>query len=152
MRTSFRLFILIFGVALATGCSGGLIALHDANEYRQIDKPLSKDQVKESIIEGATNAGWKVEDLEFYIRATYQIRIHTVQVRIRYDDSYFRPEYESSIAMKIRCSKNDKGYIVSGNKNCPGSRQPYSVNANYKIWIDSLVAAIESSLATKQQN
>jgi len=152
MRYPCRLLIILFGVLLIAGCSGGMVALHDVNEYRQIDKPLSKDQVKDSIIEGATNAGWKVEDLEFYIRATYQIRIHTVQVIIRYNDSYFRPEYESSIAMKMRCSKKDKSYIVSGNKDCPGSRLPYSINANYKIWIDSLIAAIESSLATKQQN
>ena len=150
MVTSFRLLILIFGVALTTGCSGGLIALHDVSEVYQIDKSLSEDQIKESILEGAANAGWKVEDLGFYtIRATYQIRIHTVHVNIAYSDSYFRPYYESSIAMKIRCSRKDKGYIVSGKKNCPGYRLPYSINANYKIWIDSLVAAIESSLATK---
>ena len=153
MGTSIRLLILILGVALTASCSGGLVALHDVNNVRQIDKPLSEDQVKESILEGAANAGWQVEDLGFHtIRATYQIRIHTVHVEIGYSDSFFRPYYKSSIAMKMRCSKRDKGYIVSGNKNCPGDQLPYSINANYKIWIDSLVASIESSLATKKQN
>ena len=68
MWISIRLLILIIGVALTSGCSGGLIALHDINGYRQIDKPLSEDQIKESIIEGATNAG--------LIRWSLQLKVH----------------------------------------------------------------------------
>ena len=155
MKYSSRFLILLCGVLLVAGCSGRMVSLWETEYPHPIQDTISKEQVRESIFEGASNAGWVAKDQgNSTILATYQIRIHTVHVNIYYSDEYYfyRIKYESSIAMKMRCSKKDKGYIVSGNKYCPGSRLPYSINANYKIWIDSLIAAIESSLATKQQN
>jgi len=150
MWVSIRLRLVFIGAVLITGCSGSMVPLHEVDNNNIIDKSLTKDQVKDSILEGAKNAGWVAEvQGSSSILATYQIRIHTVQVNIGYSEFYYAPYFKSSIAMKMKCASTDKGHIVSGYKSCPGNSPPYAINANYKIWIDQLNAAIQNSLASK---
>ncbi len=75
MKNSIRLLKIFFVVLLFAGCARPMVALDDVNENHTISKPLTKDQMKESILEGAKYAGWKVRDLDpNTVRATYQIR------------------------------------------------------------------------------
>jgi hypothetical protein len=150
MGHTLRFLLVLCGVLLIAGCSGSMVALHEVNNNHIIDKSLTKDQVKESILEGAKNAGWVAEvQGSSSILATYQIKIHTVQVNIGYSEFYYAPYFKSSIAMKMKCASTDKRHIVSGYKSCPGNFPPYAINANYKNWIDQLNAAIQNSLASK---
>ena len=148
-----RILLTLCGILIIAGCSGSMVSLWETELNHPVQDTNSREQVRESILEGAKNAGWETADLsDTTILATYQIKIHTVHVSIYYSEKYYRPKYKSSIAMKMYCTeweKNKRKYLVSGIKNCPGDRPPYYINANYKIWIDSLVAAIENSLSTK---
>ena len=146
-----RIVLVICGVLIIAGCSGRMVELSETDYLHFIDGTINKEQVRDSILEGAKYAGWEAKDQgNSTILAIYQIRIHTVHVNIYYSDQLYRTSYKTSIAMKMNCSAGEKGkgkYIVSGIENCPGDRPPHYINANYKTWIDSLVAAIEISLA-----
>ena len=154
MGISIRLLKVFFGVLLIAGCARPMVALNDVNENHTINKSLSKNQMKESILEGAKYAGWTVRDLDpDTIQATYQIRSHTVQVQIEYSDSSYSLFYKSSSDMKMYCTKSESdkksGLVVSGIHNCPGNIPPYSIHAAYKTWIDQLNEDIQISLSSK---
>jgi len=154
MKNLIRLLKIFFIVLLIAGCARPMVALDDVNKNHTISKPLTKDQMKESILEGAKYAGWKVRDLDpNTVRATYQIRSHTVHVQIEYTDSSYSLHYKSSNDMKMYCTKSEsdkkKGLVVSGIQNCPGDMPPYSIHAAYKTWIDQLNDDIQTSLASK---
>ena len=148
-----RILSILCGVLFIAGCSGSMVGLYETNGPHFIGGTLNEEQVRESILEGAKNAGWKAEyHGNTTILATYQIRIHTVQVSIDYSDQVYIAQYKSSIAMKMYCTdwdRDNRKHIVSGIENCPNARRPVSINANYKIWIDALVAEIQKSLSTK---
>ncbi len=154
MSFSSRLLILLFGAVIVAGCAGTvpMIALFEVKSSHVLKKSLSDEQIKESIIEGATNAGWVTQDIgNNNILATYRIRAHTVTVKIYYTQETFTAFYESSYLMKIACTRweqrNDK-YRVSGENSCPGNQPPTGIDVNYKTWVESLVASIKRSLAT----
>jgi len=148
-----RIVLAICGVLIIAGCSGRMVELSETENLHFIQGEISKEQVRESILEGAKFAGWETKvEVDSEILASYHIRIHSVYVRIYYTELAYRISYETSIAMKMNCSarEKDKGkYIVSGEKICPENLAPHRINANYKTWIDSLVATIEISLSTK---
>jgi hypothetical protein len=154
MKNLICLLKVFFIVLLIAGCARPMVALKDVNENRTINKPLTKEQIKESILEGAKYAGWKARDQDAdTIQATYQIRSHTVRVQIEYTDSSYSLYYKSSNDMKMYCTKSalDKkeGIVVSGIRNCPGDMPPYAIHAAYKTWIDALNDDIQTSLAGK---
>jgi hypothetical protein len=154
LKNSIRLLKIFFIALLIAGCARPMVALDDVNENHTIDKSLTKDQMKESILEGAKYAGWQVEDQGFdTILATYQIRVHTVHVQIQYTDSSYSLYYKSSNEMKMYCTKKDfdkkKGKVVSGIQNCPGGMPPYAIHGAYQTWVDDLDLDIQTSLASK---
>ncbi len=142
----------IFVMALTVAGCGGVVPLHEVDGTRVFDRELSKEQVKEAIVEGAEKAGWRAKDLgNDKILATYIVRVHTVHVNILYTDSYYSINYNSSIGMKMFCTRNDKekarNLKVSGRATCPGGRGPLYIHGSYKIWVDSLNNAIHFELA-----
>ena len=154
MKNTVRLLIVSFGVVLIAGCAKPMVELQAVNENHIIDKPLTKEQMKASILEGAKYAGWKVQDLgPDTIQATYQIRSHTVHVQIEYTDSNYSLYYKSSNDMKMHCTKSESDkkqrVVVSGIESCPDDMPPYSIHAAYKTWIDDLNGDIQTSLASK---
>ena len=153
-RYSLASFVLPILALLLAGCSGQMVSLYETEYSHPVEYDLSKERIREAIFEGSKTAGWVAEDENSSrILATYQIRIHTVNVSIYYSETYYRTLFRSSIAMKMYCSEREKQnnrHIVSGIRYCPGDRPPTYINANYKLWIDELVAAIDAALATKQ--
>ena len=135
------------------GCSTPMVYLYNVGNYQTIDRALSNEQIKESIIEGASNAGWVTQDLgNNNILATYHIRVHTITVNISYTESAYIASYKSSTSMKIACTTTDYSngkYRVSGKNNCSENQPPKAIHGNYKTWVESLVASIERSLETK---
>jgi hypothetical protein len=153
LKNSIRLLKIFFIASLVAGCAT-MVAVKDVNETHNIVKPLTKEQVKESILEGAKYANWRVQDLgSDTMLATYQIRVHTVKVRIAYTESSYSLHYKSSNEMKMYCTKNDfdkkKGKVVSGIQTCPGDMPPYAIHEAYQTWVDDLNLDIQTSLASK---
>jgi hypothetical protein len=143
------LFVFVM-ISFVIGCSG-MVPLHEVDKSHFVDRSLPKDQVKEAIIEGAETAGWRAKDLGGdMILATYRIRTHMIHVEINYTDTYYATRYKSSNEMKMFCTQRDRDNArnikVSGRQECPGGI-PLYIHGNYKIWVDSLNAAIQSSLA-----
>ena len=154
MKNSIRLLKIFFIVLLVAGCAIPMVSLKDVNETHFIDKPLTTEQVKESILEGAKYANWKVQDLgSGTMLATYQIRVHIVKVRIAYTESSYNLYYKSSNEMKMYCTKQDfdkkVGKVVSGIQDCPDGMPPYAIHEAYQTWVDELNLDIQTSLASK---
>jgi hypothetical protein len=131
-----------------------MVALQDVNKIHVIDKPITKEEVRLSILEGATFAGWSAQELDSdTILATYLLRTHTVNVRIAYTESSYGIRYKSSHDMKMYCTKKDsdkkQGKIVSGVQNCPGGMPPYAIHGAYQTWVDELNRAIQAFLVSK---
>jgi len=150
--TSRSHLLIVFVMALfVAGCSG-MVRLSEVDGQHFVDRPLTKDQVKEAIMEGAQAAGWQAKDLgSDFILATYRIRVHTVHVNIDFTNSYYITHYKITNGMKMFCTELDKdthrNIKVSGRQECPGGIPMY-IHGNYKKWVDSLNAAIQNSLAS----
>jgi len=155
-----RILLILSGVLLIAGCASGrigsmqMIGVYQTNYPHRIQGTIDKEQVRESILEGAKYAGWVVQDQgNDNIFATYDIRAHTVNVNINYREEAYGITYESSTSMKMACTHDEYysgKYRVSGEKNCPENQPPVFIHENYKIWVDSLVASINRSLETRQ--
>ena len=155
MEISIRLLKICFLVLLVSGCAIPMVALQDVSETHVIDKPITKEQMRVSILEGATFASWSAQELDSdTILATYLLRTHTVNVQISYTESSYSIKYKSSHDMKMYCTKNDsdkkQGKIISGAQNCPGDRPPYAIHGAYQTWVDELNRAIQAFLVSKQ--
>jgi hypothetical protein len=156
-----RTLMLLYGVLLVAGCASGgsegaLVGLYEVDDSRIIDGTLTISQIKESILQGAKSVGWEAKDQgNDRILAIFHIRTHTIYINIDYSESLYSTRYRSSIGMKMACSRweNKKfKFKVSGIENCPYDAAPFTIHANYKIWIDRLNAAIQTSLAIEKQN
>ena len=151
MTSRSRLLFVFVMTLLVAGCSG-MVPLYEVDESHFVDGSLTEDQVKEGLIQGAETAGWLAKDLGGdEILATYRIRTHTVHVVINYTDTFYATRYKSSNEMKMFCTRRDRDNArnikISGRQECPGGT-PLYIHGNYKIWMDSLNAAIQSSLAS----
>lgn len=151
MRNSLKLS----AVLLIAGCASvPMIDVWQTNYPHRIEGTMDKQQIGKSILEGAEYAGWVAHDQgNDSIAASYQVRIHTVNVDIRYTEEAYRINYKSSTAMKMACTHSDKSnrrYRVSGKSNCPENQPPVAIHAAYKTWVDSLAASINRSLASRQ--
>lgn len=147
MTTSLRLLFILLMTSFIAGCAGSMVPLKEVDGQHFVERSLTKEQVKEAIMGGAAAAGWRAKDLgSDYILATYQIRTHTVHVKIDFTDVYYTAYYGSSNGMKMFCSEKDKKnhrLIVSNQQSCA----PAYIHGNYKKWMDSLNTAIQNSLA-----
>lgn len=147
------LAIPLCSILLIAGCSGQMVRLSETEHIRPINGVSDLEDVREAVLDGIENAGWVVEsEGSGIIQATYRIRTHTVHVNVFFTSRTYDIRYSSSISMKMYCTEYDKQSLyfqVSGNEFCPGNSPPKYLNANYKIWVDSLVSAIEKSLANK---
>jgi len=116
-----------------------------------IDGSLTDQQVKQAILVGAADAGWRAKDLgNDKILASFSFKTHGVNVEIDYTGSSYSTHYESSYGMKTFCTEHDKKTyktIVSGKADCPDYRPPAYIYMSYKNWVDSLDRSIQSSLA-----
>ncbi len=153
MTTSLRVLFIMTMTLFIAGCTPFMVPLYQVDDSHVVDRPLTKDQVKQAIMDGAENAGWRAKDLgNDKILASFNFKTHAVNVEIDYTDSSYATRYESSYWMKMFCSKQDmkkyQNMIVSGRKDCPGNRPPSYIHKSYKQWMDSLNAAIQNSLAS----
>jgi hypothetical protein len=80
------------------------------------------------------------------ISATYQVRVHTVQVSIPYTAASYDIVYDGSDKMKVLCPPMGKPEIVTGDQACPGDQRPVRIHPNYKTWIDELNTMIVAQL------
>jgi len=123
-------------------------------QFTHLVENRTRQQVEEAIRDGATKAGWVIDGQnEYTFLASYRIRIHTVKVGIHYSGGTYRVNYVSSDAMKMYCTQQDRQtgrYIVTGRDSCVGNMAPQYINANYKLWIDQLTAAIDDALDKMQ--
>jgi len=147
LRVLFILVILFF----AGGCAPFMVPLDEVDSSHAVDGSLSNDQVRDAIIDGAANAGWRTKDLgNDKILASFQFKTHVITVEIDYTASSYATHYESSYWMKMFCTEQDKkkhqNMIVSGQADCPGDRPPAYIHKSYKQWVDSLDRSIQSSL------
>jgi hypothetical protein len=130
-----------------------MVTFHEVKDSHIYKRTFSNEQIKESIIEGSRYAGWETQDQgNNNILATYRIRVHIVTVNIYYTEIEFTALYKSSTLMKMACTQRDyynRWYLESGKSNCVGNRRPVYIQKNYKVWVESLVASIKSSLETR---
>lgn len=136
---------------LIVGCTT-FAPIHDVNN-QPVGRDLTEDQVQKAIKLGAGVAGWRIQDVNpGHILATYNIRVHTVIVDIRYDANSYSINYKDSREMKAYCSKDDKaknqGLIVTGRASCPDGQDPAYIHGNYNDWIRSLDSAIAAAIST----
>jgi hypothetical protein len=131
-----------------------MVTVVDVDGLHLIHKSLTKEQVKEAIIDGAETAGWLTKDIrDGRILATYHVRNHTVHVRIDYINSEYSTSYSSSGGMKVFCSVRDKKthqlkVTVSGKDRCRTGGPAY-IHGNYKVWVDALNVSIQREIAAK---
>ncbi len=153
MTTLLRVLFIMTMTSFIAGCTPFMVPLHQVDDSHVVDRPLTKDQVKDAIMKGAENAGWRAKELENdKILASFNFKTHAINVEIDYTSYSYATRYESSYWMKMFCSKRDmekhQNMIVSGQKECPGNRPPSYIHKSYKQWMDSLNAAIQDSLAS----
>ena len=132
------------------GCSQ-MIPIDEVPSSGTIERPLTKDQIKQAIEEGAYNAGWTPKEVgKGQIAASYRIRAHDVTVMINYSEDVYQINYESSREMKVQCSEEDytksKNIIVTGRQSCPAFQDPLYIHENYGEWIMNLKRSIDQSI------
>ncbi len=159
MIRSFRNLLVLAMTLIIAGCTSSMVQLSQTYGAHFLDASFTEDQVIEAIMEGARTAGWLAKDQGAgNVLATYQVRVHTVTVQIKYTDSTkytdssYVIHYKSSSGMKMFCTESDKNYRkdlrVTGQESCGGSRDPKYIHGNYKKWVDSLSMSIQNSLAS----
>ncbi len=154
MTIHLRFLIVLLAIPLIASCLGSMVVVSRVDGTQVFDRTLTKEQVKEAIIEGAEKAGWRAKDLgNNEILVTYSIRMHTVHVNIPYTVSYFSINYSSSNGMKMFCTIKDKEKThdlkVSGRETCPLGSNPLYIHGNYKKWVDALNVSIQREIAAK---
>ncbi|GAA5645391.1 MULTISPECIES: hypothetical protein [Vibrio] len=88
---------------------------------------LQSNQVKNAIIEAASDRGWIVAEVNpGELNATIQVRSHAAEVRIPYSEKYYSILYVSSVNLKA-----EDGHI----------------HRNYNRWINNLNVDIQRELA-----
>jgi len=149
MKAYVQLMALLIATLFVTGCSG-MIRLSETEQSHPIPEGISEEQLKSSIMEGAYIAGWTATDSNsISILATYQERIHTVNVGVYFSTTDYRVLYDSSKNMKVYCTEKDKSknkISLTGRDICPGNLAPLYIRSTYKSWIENLVRYIDAAL------
>lgn len=148
-----RLMLICVSAFLLQSCTASYVALNEVDHSHVIGRKLNEEQIKQAILTGADNAGWKAEDLgNNGILATYRIRVHTVKVKIYYTDSSYTTTYDSSVGLKMFCNDYDRYKTrrkkISGLQECPGNLKPRYVHGNYKKWMETLEASIDKQIGS----
>lgn len=152
IRHSALLAILAMAVVVA-GCSPFMVKVREVDTTHDISGALTKDQVREAIMEGAKAAGWRSKNLGGNkILASYTYTQHTVHVEIDYTESSYVTRYRSSVQMKMFCTEEDqkqyRAMVVSGRHTCPGNSPPAYIHKSYKEWTDNLNRSIQFALGS----
>ncbi len=154
MKFRLRLLFILTITLFILGCTGSMVVVSRVDGTQFIDRALTKEQVREAIMEGAERAGWSTKDIgNDKILAVYSIRVHTISVEILYYESSYSVNYSSSTGMKMFCTSKDRDKTrdlkVSGHETCPYGWNPHYIHGNYKKWVDELNVAIQREIAAK---
>lgn len=138
-------------VLLISACAPFMVPVREVDTTHDVYGAPTKEQVREAIMEGAKDAGWRVKDWgDDKLLASYTYGQHTINLEIDYSDSFYVTRYHSSNRMKMFCTEQDKkayrGMVVSGQHACPGDRPPAYIHKSYKEWTDSLNRSIQFAL------
>ncbi len=146
MFTFLRPLFFLASTVFVAGCVP-MIPMYSIGDQR-IERELTEEEIREGIIEGATNAGWHVQKQEAgRITLSLAVRAHLVVVEALYDSSNYRIDYVSSRSMKIQCEMGEP-VRLSGAESCPDNKQPAYIHKNYRAWIENLNHSVLVALAT----
>jgi len=150
MKNILRLIAISLSVLFITGCVS-IIPLENI-ENQTIASGLSEQQIKESMHKGIEAAGWTIEsEAPGKILATFNRRVHTIAVNIRYTNENYNINYAYSTNMKMHCTEGDKvkGAILTKwpEPTCGGSR-PQFIHAAYNKWVGRLSSEINTALSS----
>lgn len=138
----------IAGLFFLIGCNQFVPLLNP--DIQPIESGLTSEQVSKAIRIGGVSAGWVIEESgSDRMIGTLSIRMHQVIVVILYDDSKYSINYKSSRNMKIFCTERDKNkqnIKITGNRSCPGYRDPKYIHKAYDQWIKNLDRNIKAEL------
>jgi hypothetical protein len=153
MTGKLRILLVLVMTFILGACAPFMVPLNEVDGEHMVNQQLTKEQVKEAILEGAENAGWRAKDLEDdKILASFLFKTHAVNVEISYTSSEYLTQYKSSNEMKMFCLEQDKkshrNMVVSGRKDCPGNQPPKYIHKAYKQWVNSLDSSIQTSLSS----
>ncbi|ALM51368.1 DUF4148 domain-containing protein [Halomonas huangheensis] len=101
-------------------------------EAQAITSPVSREQVRQAIVDAAENRGWVIiGDQQNEITAAIDVRTHQATVRIPYSSSDYSIIYKNSINLDHR-----------------GDR----IHRNYNHWVDNLDQDIRRNLNVIRTN
>ena len=152
MKTIQQFVAISVSILFITGCvSHKIIPLHNIDDHTIILE-LSEQQVKEAIHEGIEMAEWTIEnEAPGKILATYNRRVHTITVNIRYTEKNYSIKYAYSKNMKVHCTENDKakGVMLTNwpEQICGGAR-PALIHRAYNEWVENLNSEINTALSS----
>lgn len=150
MNHVLRVFSCLMAAFWLTGCAD-MIRLDGIDGSGTIDRPLTQEQVKKAIEDGAERVGWRAKEAkDNKMLASYRIRSHLMVVEITYSVDSYDIRYKSSSRLKAFCSEADKkaarNIILTGGQTCPGYADPLYIHGNYGVWVNELKQSIEYSL------
>ncbi len=127
MRRYTKLATLILVLAVA-GCGAvPILNVTNATVTSASDKPLSREQVRASIIRAGVGLGWQMKDEgPNQLVGTLQLRTHTAVVEIPYSAANYSIKYRSSVDL----------HASGGN-----------IHKNYNGWIQNLTRGINAQLS-----
>ena len=151
MKTILQFAAISVSILFITGCvSHKIIPLHNIDDHTIILE-LSEQQVKEAIHEGIEMAEWTIEnEAPGKILATYNRRVHTITVNIRYTEKNYSIKYAYSKNMKVHCTDNHQGVQSLTNwpgETCGGTR-PTHIHRAYNKWVENLDSEISAALSS----
>ena len=151
MNGKLRILIAMTMTLWLIGCAK-MIVVNDVTGDGAVNRPLTKEQVKQAILDAAKDARWTTKVApDGTIIASFRERSHRVIVDITYTDDSYDIRYNSSFGMKVYCTQADRDAgrqpMVTGGKPCPGQAQPYYIHHAYGIWVGQLKHAIDFSLS-----
>jgi hypothetical protein len=117
-------------LAILTGCGGSLVQNIDNSSYIYESNKITMDKMKESIIKGSIQRGWKPNIIdEGLIESSIVVRNkHTVVVMIPYTVSGYKIEYKNSRNMKYNKESN-------------------TIHGRYAGWIENLTHSIDTQIS-----
>lgn len=138
-------------VVLLNACTPFMVPLREVDTTHDIYVSRTKDEVREAILDGAQNVGWRAKQLsEGTILASYQQKDHLIHVKIDYGLDFYTIRYHASREMKMFCSESDqrahRNMKVSGRNDCPGDAAPQYIHKAYKEWVSRLIRSIDQEL------
>lgn len=121
----FKLYISLLFTLLLVGC--GRVQPVMNVEDTPVVYDLQNKQVKMAIVQSAGNRGWAIKEVSSGVLfATIQVRNHSAEVKIPYNNKYYSIIYLNSVNLKASDGK---------------------IHRNYNRWINNLNVDIQRALA-----